>query len=305
MSELEPLLISLVKEQRSAQRWTVFYRLIILGIIVFGILQVTKWDFGGTSTAILQQAHTAVIDIRGEINAEDASSADNINAALESAYDSKQVKGVILRINSPGGSPVQARQIYDKIRELQSKSRKVKVYAVIEDLGASAAYLVASAAKEIHADKTSLIGSIGVIMDGFGFPPAMEKLGIQRRLITAGKNKALLDPFSPQNPEQVAFMQNELDVVHQAFIQNVRDGRKGRLKESPEIFSGLIWSGEHALALGLIDGYQNAENIAKEVIQAENMVDYTPSMSVMDRIANRLGASLKHLNLQSSFGKLR
>jgi protease-4 len=300
---MQTLLVEHLKDQRSARRWTALYRLSILGIIAFIFFQIFKWDFNPNSSSILQQNHTAVIDIRGLIDAEQPASADNINSALDMAFESKQVKGVILRINSPGGSPVQARQIYDKIQSLQAKNDKIKVYALIEDLGTSAAYLIASSAEEIHADQTSIVGSIGVIMEGFGFPDSMQKLGIERRLYTAGKNKALLDPFSPKNPEQEAFVQQELDMVHQAFIQNVRNGRKDRLKETPDMFSGLFWSGEHALRLGLIDGHKNAGDIAKDLINAENMVDYTPGISVIDRIANRIGANLQGIDLHSLLGK--
>jgi protease-4 len=296
---MQTVMLEHIKDQRSARRWTALYRMTILGIIGFIFFYALKWDPHSSSSSILQQSHTAVIDIRGPIDADQPASADNINSALDMAYDSKLVKGVILRINSPGGSPVQARQIYDKIQSLQNKNDKVKVYALIEDLGTSAAYLIAASAAEIHADKTSIVGSIGVIMEGFGFPDAMKKLGVERRLYTAGKNKAMLDPFSPQNPEQEIFIKQELDMVHQAFIQNVRDGRKDRLKEIPDIFSGLFWSGEHALSLGLIDGHKNAGEIAKELIKAENMVDYTPGISVIDRIANRIGASLQGIDLQS------
>lgn len=300
---VQAVILEHIKDQRSARRWTALYRLMILGIIAFIFFQVLKWDLSPASSSILQQSHTAVIDIRGPIDADQSASADNINSALDMAFESKLVKGIILRINSPGGSPVQARQIYDKIQSLNAKNDKVKVYALIEDLGTSAAYLIASSTEEIHADKTSIVGSIGVIMEGFGFPDSMQKLGVERRLYMAGKNKALLDPFSPRNPEQEHFLQQELDMVHQAFIQNVRNGRKDRLKETPEMFSGLFWSGEHALRLGLIDGHKNAGEIAKELINAENMVDYTPGISVIDRIANRIGANLQSVDLRSLLGK--
>lgn len=297
---IQTVILEHIRDQRSARRWTAAYRFSILGIIAFLFFQAVKWDFNpSSSSSILQQSHTAVIDIRGPIDADQPASADNINGALDMAFDSKLVRGVILRIDSPGGSPVQARQIYDKIQSLQAKNEKVKVYALIEDLGTSAAYLIASSAEEIHADQTSIVGSIGVIMEGFGFPDSMQKLGVERRLYIAGKNKALLDPFSPRNAEQETFVQQELDMVHQAFIQNVRNGRKDRLKETPDMFSGLFWSGEHALRLGLIDGHKNAGEIAKELIKAENMVDYTPGISVIDRIANRIGASLQGVDLQS------
>lgn len=306
---IQDVLLAHVREQRLSRRWSIFFKLVTLGLVCYLILNLFKLDIN-TAPAILKQDHTAVIDIRGVIDSEQNASADNINSALDMAAENKHVKGIILRINSPGGSPVQARQIYDKVQALQTgklegkhdRKENVKIYALIEDLGTSAAYLIASAAEEIHADKTSLVGSIGVIMDGFGFTDTMNKVGVERRLYVAGHNKALLDPFSPRNHEQEKFIEGELQTVHQAFIQNVRDGRKDRLKETPDMFSGLLWSGEHALNLGLIDGHKNAQMIAKELIKADSLVDYTPGMNVLDRLVHRIGASIGNVNLNLQSG---
>jgi protease-4 len=292
---LQKVLMEHIAEQRRARRWGIFFKLVMICFFVamfclfYGAL--TK-DL--TQPALASIEHTALIDLKGEVGADDSSSADNMRDALKLVYSSKNVKGVVIRINSPGGSPVQARQIYDEIRSYKQLYPEIKVYAAIEDLGTSAAYLIACATDSIYADKTSLVGSIGVRIDSFGFVEAMNKVGVERRLYVAGKFKGALDPFLPRNPEEDAFVDTQLKLVHQAFINNVREGRGTRLRETPDIFSGLFWSGEQALGMGLIDGYGDAYWVAKEIVKVENVVDYSPSTSLLDRLANRVGASIGH-----------
>lgn len=287
---LQKLLLEHLIEKKRARRWGIFFKSLIIGFIILGIWSVFfKKDIA--QPAITAQAHTALIDIYGEISAEQFSNADDIRDALRLAFKNRHVRGIVLRINSPGGSPVQARQIYDEIRSLRTEYPEIPLYATIEELGTSAAYLIASAADNIYADKTSLIGSIGVRIDSFGFVEGMKKIGIERRLYTAGKNKDILDPFLPRDPQDDAFIEGQLKLVHQVFIENVRQGRGNRLKENPDIFSGLFWVGEEALNLGLIDGYGDADYVARSVIKAEQIVDYTPSQNLIERIVQRIGAS--------------
>ncbi len=287
---LQKVLLEHISEQRRARRWNIFFKLIVIGLL--GLLLYGYFNPDASTSVITTQAHTALIDVEGEIGAAEEASADNIRDSIKSAFANKLVKGVVLRINSPGGSPVQARQIYDEIRSQRQKNPQVKVYAAIEDLGTSAAYLIASAADEIYADQTSLVGSIGAKIDSFGFVEIMQKVGVERRLYTAGQDKGILDPFSPRSPEEDAFINQQLQLVHAAFIKNVRDGRGNRLHETPNIFSGLFWTGEQALNLGLLDGFGDAQFIARELIKAPNLVDYTPNVNVIDRIAHRIGASM-------------
>jgi protease IV len=237
--------------------------------------------------------HTALIEVRGEISADSEASAEGMVAAIKSAFEDSGAQAVVLRINSPGGSPVQAGIINDEIRRLKALHKK-KVYAVVEEMCASGAYYIAVAADEIYVDKASLVGSIGVLMDGFGFTGAMEKLGVERRLLTAGENKGMLDPFSPQNAKQTAYAKAMIDQIHQQFIKVVKDGRGARLKETPETFSGLFWNGEEALRQGLVDKIGNLDYVAREVIKAEEIVDYTPHENLAERFAKRFGAAIGH-----------
>lgn len=287
---LQTVLLEHIKEQRRARRWSLFFKLIFIGFLVFFFMSVYNRDLPQPVT--LSLPHTAVIDIYGDIAAEEPANADDVRDALKVAFASKQVKGVILRINSPGGSPVQSRQIFSEIRHLRKQHPDIKIYAAIEDLGTSAAYLIAAAADEIYADKTSLVGSIGVKIDSFGFVEGMQKVGVERRLYTSGKYKGILDPFSPRNPTEDILINETLKMTHMAFIENVREGRGNRLRETPDIFSGLFWSGEQALGLGLIDGYGDAQSIAKDIIKVENLVDYTPNPTLLDRLTRRIGASV-------------
>lgn len=287
---LEKILLEHIKEQRRIRRWSIFFKIAFLGLVAWAVY---TFYYGELPQPIATtQAHTAVIDIIGEIGANEVANADNIRDSLKSAFANKMVKGVVLRINSPGGSPVQSRQVYSEIKALRKKYPEIKIYSAIEDMGTSAAYLIAAAADEIYADKTSLVGSIGVKIDSFGFVEAMNKVGVERRLYTAGKFKGILDPFTPRHAEEDTFIIEQLKSVHKAFIENVKEGRGMRLHESPDIFSGLFWSGEQAYHLGLTDGFGDAQFIAKEIIKAENLVDYSPSSGLIDRLAKKVGASI-------------
>jgi len=236
--------------------------------------------------------HTALIDLQGEIGSSDLVNADSVVSSLQSAFEDRHTKGVILRINSPGGSPVQAGIINDEIKRQRKLHPNIPLYAVVEDICASGGYYIAVAADRIYVNKASIVGSIGVLMDGFGFTGVMDKLGVERRLITAGENKAILDPFSPNNPKHKEFAQKLLNQIHQQFIAVVREGRGVRLKETPEMFSGLFWSGETSIKMGLADALGNSEYVAREVIKQDNIVDFTTRENFADRFAKRLGASM-------------
>ena len=285
---LEKLAFAALEEQRLARRWRNGVRLAWLGFLV-----VVAWiGFSQNGpTRDVSQPHTAVVEIKGEIASGAGASADAINASLRAAFEDSGALAVVLLINSPGGSPVQAGIINDEIRRLKAKHQK-PVYAVVEESCASAAYYIAVAADKIFVDKASIVGSIGVLMDGFGFTGLMDKLGIERRLMTAGENKGFLDPFSPQTDKQRVFAQSMLDQIHQQFITVVRAGRGARLKETPETFSGLFWSGEQAVALGLADQLANLDYVAREIVKAEDIVDYTRHENVAERLVKRFGASI-------------
>lgn len=285
---LEKLVFATIREQQAARRWKMFTRfmwLAILGSIVWLVYS------SASVTSSTSTPHTAVVEIKGEIASDAEASAENVVAALRSAFDDEGAQAVVLLINSPGGSPVQAGIINDEITRLKGLHDK-KVYAVVEETCASAAYYIAAAADNIYVDKASLVGSIGVLMDGFGFTGLMEKLGIERRLMTAGANKGLLDPFSPQDESQRLFMQNLLGEIHTQFIEVVKRGRGDRLKETPDTFSGLVWNGQQAVALGLADGLGNLDYVAREIVKAEELVDYTRRENVGLRLAKRFGASV-------------
>ncbi|MCQ4294746.1 S49 family peptidase [Pseudomonas stutzeri] len=290
---LEKTLLAGVQEQRRARRWGIFFKLLTF-VYLFGALALFSpvLQFGKNKGA--QESHTAVINVRGMIADEESASADNIVGALRAAFEDASTKGVVLRINSPGGSPVQSGYIYDEILRLRSEYPAVKLYAVITDLGASGAYYIASAADEIYADKSSLVGSIGVTAATFGFVDTMEKLGVERRVYTAGEHKAFLDPFQAEKPEESRFWRGVLATTHRQFIDSVKRGRGDRLQDErhPELFSGLIWSGEQALELGLIDGLGSTSHVAREVIGEPEMVDFTIKESPLDRFTKKLGASV-------------
>jgi protease-4 len=286
---LERLAFATLAEQRATRRWRIFFRfawLILAVALLWAGLH--KGGMGGASPS---QPHTAVVEIKGEIADGADASAEWIVTALRTAFEDDGSQAVVLLINSPGGSPVQAGIINDEIRRLKKKHNK-PVYAVVEESCASAAYYIAVAADDIYVDKASIVGSIGVLMDGFGFTGLMDKLGVERRLMTAGENKGFLDPFSPQTKHQRAHAQTLLDQIHQQFIQVVREGRGKRLKETPELFSGLFWSGQQAVDLGLADGLGNLDFVAREIVKAEDIIDYTRHDNVAERLAKRFGAAI-------------
>jgi protease IV len=285
---LEKLVFATIKEQQSARRWKMFMRLLWLAI--FGAIAWFVYNTDNVSTSI-STPHTAVIEIRGEIASGAEASAVKVLSSLVSAFEDPGAQAIVLLIDSPGGSPVQAGIINDEITRLKALHNK-KVYAVVEETCASAAYYIAAAADSIYVDKASLVGSIGVLMDGFGFTGLMDKLGIERRLMTAGDNKALLDPFSPQDATQRAYIQTMLGEIHTQFITVVRQGRGDRLKETPEMFSGLVWSGQQAVTLGLADGLGSLDYVAREIVKAEDIVDYTQRENLGLRLAKRFGASV-------------
>ena len=291
---LEKTLLAGVQEQRRARRWGIFFKLLTF-IYLFGALALFTplFQFGGDKVAS-GDGHTAIISVRGMIADEESASADNIVGALRAAFEDTNTRGVVLRINSPGGSPVQSGYIYDEVKRLRAEYPAIKVYAVITDLGASGAYYIASAADEIYADKSSLVGSIGVTAATFGFVDTLDKLGVERRVYTSGEHKAFLDPFQPEKPEETEFWRGVLATTHRQFIDSVKKGRGDRLQEAahPELFSGLIWSGEQALELGLIDGLGSTSYVAREVIGEEEMVDFTVKDSPLDRFTKKLGTSV-------------
>jgi protease-4 len=285
---LEKLAFSMLEEQRLARRWKMFWRFVWLGAAVVAVwMGVSKTPSTSTSAT----PHTAMIEIKGEIGAGGDANAVNILDSLRSAFEDDGARAVVLVIDSPGGSPVQAGMVNDEIVRLKALHKK-PVYAVVEDTCASAAYYIASAADEIYVDKASIVGSIGVLMDGFGFTGLMEKLGVERRLLTAGANKGFLDPFSPQTEAQRAYALNMLNQIHQQFIAVVREGRGERLKETPDMFSGLFWSGQQAVSMGLADGLGTIDSVARDVIKIEDIVDYTRRENVAERLVKRFGAAL-------------
>ncbi len=288
-STLEKLALGALQEQKRARHWGIFFKTLTF-VYLFALLFLAL-DWIGPGRAATG-AHTAVISIDGVIGEGDAVNASDTVSSLQSAFEDKNTKGVILRINSPGGSPVQAGIINDEIRRLRKLHPKTPLYAVVEDVCASGGYYIAAAADRIYVDKASIVGSIGVLMDGFGFTGAMQKLGVDRRLMTAGENKAILDPFSPVNPKHQVYAQAMLRQIHQQFIKVVRDGRGARLKETPETFSGLFWTGEKSIELGLADGFGSTNSVARDVIKEENLVDFTTTEGLADRFARRLGASV-------------
>lgn len=286
---LERLLLAHLQEQRKARRWGVFFKslgFVWLFILLFAVMSYEGETFTSTGP------HTALVELNGEIGGESGMTADLLISALNGAFDDKHTQGVVMRINSPGGSPVQAGQVYAELRRLRAQHPDKPVYAVIGDVGASGAYYIAAGAQEIYADRASLVGSIGVRMDGFGFVEAMQRLGIERRLLTSGANKGLLDPFSPVQPAQLAHVQTLLDAIHQQFIAAVREGRGERLHETPEIFSGLFWTGEQAQALGLVDGYGSVESIARDKLGTTQIRDHTQQEKPFERLFGQVESTL-------------
>ena len=285
---LEKLAFASLNEQKATRRWKTFVR---LAWLVFLIALIWMGLHRGTPATDATTPHTAVVEIKGEIAAGADASAEFVNAALRAAFEDEGSKAVVLLINSPGGSPVQAGIINDEVIRLKTKYKK-PVYAVVEETCASAAYYIAVSADKIFVDKASIVGSIGVLMDGFGFTGLMDKLGVERRLLTAGENKGFLDPFSPQTEKQRAFAQAMLNQIHEQFITVVKAGRGARLKETPDMFSGLFWTGQQALELGLADQFGSLELVARDVVKAEEIIDYTRRDNVAERLAKKFGAAI-------------
>ena len=298
---LETLASGVLREQRAARRWKIFFRL--LTFFYIGVVLVILLDLRGKTELTGTSKHTALVDVSGIIGPGADASAEKINAALQAAFKDGNTKGVVVRINSPGGSPVQAQSIYDEMRRLRTKYPNIPLYAVVEDICASGGYFVAAGADRIYVGKASIVGSIGVRMDGFGATGLMQKLGIERRLLTAGANKGFLDPFLPSDEKQKQHAQTMLNEIHQQFIAVVREGRGTRLKERPDLFSGLVWTGEKSIALGLADSVGSLEQVARDVIQAEEIVDFTQKENLAEKVARRFGAgaasAVLNLNAQS------
>jgi len=286
---LEKILLESVKEQRRGRRWGILFKSLFILYLLILLILFLQPRFNATAS---EKSHTALIDIKGIIAEEAPAEADKVTGSLRAAFDNPHTQGIILRINSPGGSPVQASYVYNEIKRLKQLHPTTKVYAVCTDICASAAYYIASAADEIYADPASLVGSIGTVLSSFGFVDTMKKLGIERRLLVSGKNKGILDPFLPLEPAEVKHVQTALDIVHRQFINHVKEGRGPRLKNNPEIFSGLFWSGETAKQLGLVDGFGSTGFVARTLVKNENIIDYTLKPNYFNRLAKRLGASM-------------
>ena len=286
---IEKLAVAAIDEQRRARRWGIFFKSLAFAYLFILLFIGMGWMGKRDSSP---GNHTALVEVNGIIAPNSSASAENVSAGLQDAFKDKRTRGVILRINSPGGSPVQAGYINDEIRRLRTKYPDTPLYAVVEDICASGGYYIAVAADRIFVDKASIIGSIGVLMDGFGFTGTMEKLGVERRLLSAGENKGFLDPFSPVLEPQKEHAQQMLSQIHQQFVGVVRAGRGKRLKETPDMFSGLLWVGQKGIELGLADALGSVEYVAREVIKAEDIVDFTPRENVAERLAKRFGAGM-------------
>jgi len=297
---LEKIALASLNELRAKRRWGIFFKLAGLAYLVAILILVVDW---GASDKLVDKRHTALINVRGTIDASGDASAEKINGALQSAFEDKGTAGIIMRINSPGGSPVQSGIVYDEIRRLRTKYPDIALYAVVEDMCASGGYYIASAADKIYVDKASVVGSIGVLMDGFGFTGIMERLGVERRLLTAGENKGFLDPFSPQDMKQKQHAQVLLEEIHRQFIDVVRKGRGDRLKETPETFSGLMWTGAQSVKMGLADDFGTVDSVARDQIKVENILDYSVKENIAERFAKRLGADVSQALLLRVFGR--
>lgn len=298
---LQDLAFAAIKEQRTSRRWGYVFK----GFILLYLVAVLVLAMSNKEIQAYAEEHTALVEIKGVIAADAEASADNIVTGIREAFDNQQAKGLILRMNTPGGSPVQSGIINDEIKRLQATRSDFPVYAVIQDVCASGGYYIAVSAKEIYADKASIVGSIGVRMDSFGFTDIIDKLGVERRSITAGENKAFLDPFLPMKEKDIKHAHSLLNNIHQQFIDVVKAGRGDRLANNPDLFSGLFWSGEQALPLGLIDGLANSSTVARDKVGAEKIVDYTPRPDYFDRFAGRFGASLSQALVNLSTAKVQ
>jgi len=288
---IEKVVGSINSEQKTARRWGIFFKLATFAYLFIALIMLAPKDLDAEKIALSGEV-TAVVEIKGVIADGKDASADVIVTGLRNAFETSGVKAVVLRINSPGGSPVQSGYVYDEIKRLRSLYPETPVYAVISDIGASGAYYIAAAADAIYADKASLVGSIGVVGSGFGFVDAMEKLGVERRQFTSGEHKAFLDPFTPLNKEQKQFWQGVLATTHNQFIEQVKKGRGDKLAQDAKLFSGLVWTGEQALELGLIDGLGSTSYVARELVGAEEIVDFTPQPSPFESLVGRLGTHM-------------
>jgi protease-4 len=288
---LNRLAFASLNEERRRRRWSIFFRILFFGYL-FAIFFMAMPDGDGESEGLIKKSHTAMVQINGMISDGTEANAEMIIKGLHKAFKDKRTKGVVLRVNSPGGSPVQSGIVYDEINRLKKLHPDIKVYAVIMDVGASGAYYIAAAADEIYVNQASVVGSIGVLMNGFGFVDSMKKLGIERRLLTAGENKGMLDPFSPLKERDVTHIRSVLEQIHQQFIKAVKDGRGSRLKEAPDLYSGKFWTGAQSIELGLADGLGDVDHVAREVIGVEDVVDFTVREDIFERFADRFGASV-------------
>ena len=279
-----------LNEQRRTRRWNIFFRFLLA--LYLGAILLAYWPSDWTAVSRAGGKHTSLVELKGVISDDTEASADNVIEGLRDAFEDSNTAGIILRINSPGGSPVQSAYIYNEIRRLRKKYPDIPLYAVVTDICASGGYYVASAADKIYADKSSIVGSIGVRMDSFGFVGSLEKLGVQRRLYTAGENKGFLDPFLPVKPSDVAHVKKLLDDIHTQFIASVKEGRGDRLADDPKLFSGLFWTGDESVALGLVDAIGSPGYVAREVIGEEDIVDYTKEPDLLERITKRIGVAM-------------
>ncbi|MBK7765058.1 MAG: S49 family peptidase [Sulfuritalea sp.] len=287
---LEKLALEAVAEQRRSRRWGIFFKLLGFGYLAVVLGLVVDW--GQTERLAEGAKFTALVNLTGVIKAKGDANAEHVISALQAAFEDKHTAGVILRINSPGGSPVQSGIINDEMQRLRAAHPEIPLHVVVEDVCASGGYYVAAAADKIFVDKASIVGSIGVLMDGFGFTGSMEKLGVERRLLTAGQSKGFLDPFSPQNESHKDHAKQMLDEIHQQFIDVVRKGRGKRLKETPEMFSGLMWSGAKSIELGLADGYGTVDSVARDVFKASDVRDFSVKQNFAEKFAKQFGADL-------------
>lgn len=287
---LEKLAMSAIQEQRRARYWGIFFKVLTFGYLFFILFLFMGWAGGKVDGSLGK--HTALIDLNGVISADSNANADNLIGSLQDAFKDKNTAAVLIRCNSPGGSPVQAGLVNDEMRRLRGLHPEIPLYVVVEDMCASGGYYIAAGADKIYVNKASIVGSIGVLMDGFGFTGTMQKLGVERRLMTAGDNKGFMDPFSPRNPKHEEFTKKMLAEIHTQFIDVVKQGRGKRLKETPEMFSGLFWSGDKAIQMGLADAVGSVDSVARDVIKVENIVDFTTHEGFADRIAKKFGAGV-------------
>jgi protease-4 len=288
---LEKLALSAIQEQRRARHWGIFFKVLTFAYLFIILFLIMGWA-GNKVDGSLTGKHTALIELTGVISADSNANADNLIGSLQDAFKDKNTAAVIMRVNSPGGSPVQAGLVNDEIRRLRGLHPEIPLYVVVEDMCASGGYYIAAAADKIYVNKASIVGSIGVLMDGFGFTGTMQKLGVERRLMTAGENKGFMDPFSPRNPKHEEITKKMLEEIHQQFINVVKQGRGKRLKETPEMFSGLFWSGDKAIQMGLADDIGSVDSVARDIIKVENIVDFTTHEGIADRLAKKFGAGV-------------